>query len=46
VETASAGYGSAAWKDVFVLAVLVTLLIFRPEGLFATRRVRSADEPL
>jgi branched-chain amino acid transport system permease protein len=46
VETASSGYGSAAWKDVYVLAVLVALLIFRPEGLFATRRVRSADEPL
>jgi branched-chain amino acid transport system permease protein len=46
VETVSAGYGSAAWKDVFVLAVLVGLLIFRPKGLFATRRVRSADEPL
>ena len=46
VETASSGYGSAAWKDVYVLAVLVALLIFRPEGLFATRRIRSADEPL
>jgi branched-chain amino acid transport system permease protein len=46
LETAAAGYGDAAWKDVYVLAALVTLLIFRPEGLFATPRIRSADEPL
>ena len=46
VETASSGYASAAWKDVYVMAVLVALLIFRPEGLFATRRAQSADESI
>ena len=46
VETAASGYGDAAWKDVYVLAALVALLIFRPEGLFATPHARSADEPL
>jgi branched-chain amino acid transport system permease protein len=46
VETAASGYSSAAWKEVWVMAVLVALLVFRPEGLFATRRQRPADERL
>ncbi|WP_051329198.1 branched-chain amino acid ABC transporter permease [Geminicoccus roseus] len=44
VETAAAGYASAAWKDVWVMAVLVGLLVFRPEGLFGPGRDRPPDE--
>ena len=44
VETAASAYGDTAWREVWVLAALVACLIFRPEGLFTTRRVRSERE--
>ncbi|WP_159718633.1 branched-chain amino acid ABC transporter permease [Geminicoccus flavidas] len=46
VETAAAGYGSAAWRDVYVMAVLVALLVFRPQGLLGTPRQLSPEEQL
>ncbi|MBT3820061.1 MAG: branched-chain amino acid ABC transporter permease LivH, partial [Nitrospinaceae bacterium] len=33
LESFWAGYVSAIYKDVFAFAVLVVVLIFRPEGL-------------
>lgn len=37
LEMLGAGYISAAWKDVFVFLILITLLIFRPTGLLGER---------
>jgi branched-chain amino acid transport system permease protein len=37
VEALSAGYISAAWKDVIVFGVLMLMLIFRPTGLIGEK---------
>ena len=37
VEALSAGYISAAWKDVIVFGVLMLMLIFRPTGLLGEK---------
>ena len=37
VEALSAGYISAAWKDVIVFVVLMLMLIFRPTGLLGEK---------
>ena len=44
IETVASAYGDTAWREAWVLAALVTCLIFRPEGLLTTRRVRSERE--
>lgn len=50
VEGLSAGYISSAYKDAFAMATLLSILLFRPEGLFRVanylgkpyRRVRKS----
>jgi branched-chain amino acid transport system permease protein len=37
LEALTAGYISAAWKDVFVFAALMLMLIFRPTGLLGEK---------
>ena len=43
-EAWTAAYIASDWKDVAVFAVLVLLLVFRPQGLFATLKEVPADE--
>ena len=37
LEMLGAAYISAAWKDVFVFAILILVLIFRPTGLLGEK---------
>jgi len=37
LEALAAGYISAAWKDVFVFAALMLMLVFRPTGLLGEK---------
>jgi branched-chain amino acid transport system permease protein len=43
-ETLTAAYLASQWKDVAVFALLVLVLIFRPQGLLATPRQPQFDE--
>ena len=43
-EAWTAAYIASEWKDVAVFIVLVLVLIFRPQGLFATVHDNPADE--
>lgn len=36
-ESLAAGYISGTWKDIFAFAILIFVLLFKPEGLFGKR---------
>ncbi|HEY7483382.1 MAG TPA: branched-chain amino acid ABC transporter permease [Streptosporangiaceae bacterium] len=42
VQSFSAGYISSRWTDVIIFGVLITVLAFRPTGLFGERVVERA----
>jgi branched-chain amino acid transport system permease protein len=37
VETLSVAYWSASYRDALVYAILIAVLLFRPQGLFGVR---------
>jgi branched-chain amino acid transport system permease protein len=41
VEILSASYLGTSWRDFFTFAILISLLMFRPTGLFGTRVTRD-----
>ncbi len=43
-ETFTAGFIGSEWKDIAVFAVLILVLLFRPDGLFGTMKTAPADE--
>jgi len=40
IEVLSVAYLASSYRDAFVFAVMILILIFRPQGLFGVGQVR------
>ena len=40
-ESYTQGYVSTRWSDLFVFAILILFMLFRPQGLFGTADIKK-----